>query len=409
MKFGFLDGLRGLAALIVVIDHFAISFFPAATDGSVQVTHGAFESVIEKTPLHIFVSGNFSVCVFFILSGIVLSAKFFRTGDTAVVVASAIKRYSRLAIPVLACVMLAYILMTSHAFFNASAAQVTGSTWLGGFWRFEPNLLGAIYHGAAGVFIKGSSNYNTVLWTMKTELIGSFLVFALLLFVGKFRFRSLVYVALGLLLIKTYYVTFIFGVALCDGYYHRGTASKSLMHPVVWVPLVALSIFLASCPVGTLDGTLFHHAQGLLPSGMSVTTTAHMLGALGIVAAILYTPTLQGFLAMKPMLYLGKTSFALYLTHFFIIGSLSSYLFAILAPGIGYRTAFIITLIPSAILIGLVAHWFTRFVDGPAIRLSGKLYRAMFRAKTASPPSRLAPAFPPSWRHETTGLADRNQ
>jgi len=379
VKLRFLDGLRGLAALIVVIDHFAIGWFQAATDGSIHLTHGAFESAAETTPLHLFVSGNFSVCVFFILSGIVLSAKFFRSGEKSFVIASAIKRYPRLMLPVLGCVLLAFFLMVTHVFYNAQAASLTGSTWLGSFWQFNPNFFDALYQGVIGTFVKGSSDYNTVLWTMKTELIGSFLVFGLLLVAGKFRYRYLVYLVLGLLLIKTYYVAFVLGIALSDAYFRNGTASRARMHWGLWVPLVLASVFLASCPVGTLDGTLFHYAQGHMPLALSVTITSHIFGAFGLIVAILYAPALQYFLIKKPLLYLGKISFALYLTHLYVIGSFSSYLFARIAPGVGYRIGFFLMLIPSAALIWLAAHYFDRFVDEPAIRLSSRIYRRFFQ------------------------------
>jgi peptidoglycan/LPS O-acetylase OafA/YrhL len=381
MKFRYLDGLRGLAALIVVIDHFAISFFPAATDGSVHTTHGALESVVQSTPLHLLVSGNFSVCIFFVLSGFVLSAKFFRTGNRQVVIASAIKRYFRLALPVLACVMLAFILMSTNAFFNVPASQITGSNWLGGFWQFQPSFWDALYHATIGVFIKGSSNYNTVLWTMKTELLGSFLVFAILLTVGKQRYRSLAYLALGLLLIKTYYVTFVCGVAICDYHYHGGSQVARVMHRGYWVPAILLCLFLGSSPVGTLHGTVFQYAAGIMPFGMSVTTTTHMLGAIGLVFAIVNTPVIQHLLTTKPALYLGKLSFSLYLTHFLVIGSLSSYLFIKIAPLAGYRLGFVLMAAASGVIIWVVADLFTKYVDQPSIRLSATIYNLRTRIK----------------------------
>ena len=381
MKFRYLDGLRGLAALIVVIDHFAISFFQGATDASIRPTHGPVEAAVQQTPLHILVSGNFSVCVFFILSGIVLSSKFFQTGNRTVVSASAIKRYPRLALPVLGCVLLAFLLMTVQAFANVPAAQITGSTWLAALWQFPPHFFNALYQGSIGVFIKGSSDYNTVLWTMKIELIGSFLVFALLFAIGKARHRYLIYLALGLLLIKTYYLAFILGIALCDGYYHWGKPTKATWHWIVWVPLTVVSLLLASFPVGTLTGTWFAFAQGVLPAGASVATTTHILGAFGLILALLYTPTLQDVLTTKPMLYFGKISFALYLTHLYIVGSFSSYLFTKTEPVFGYGLGFMIMIIPSILLIWLVADLFNRLVDEPAIRSAGRLYRQFFQAK----------------------------
>lgn len=385
MKFRYLDGLRGLAALIVVIDHFAISFFPAATDGSVHTTHGALEPVVQSTPLHLLVSGNFSVCIFFVLSGFVLSAKFFRTGERKVVFASAVKRYFRLALPVLACVMLAFLLMSTNAFFNVQASQLTGSNWLGMFWQFQPSFGAALYHATAGVFIKGSSDYNTVLWTMKTELLGSFLVFATLLAAGKQRYRYLVYLALGLLLIKTYYVTFIYGVAICDYHYHGSQAVARFLHRGYWVPAILLCLFFGSSPVGTLRGTLFQYATGIMPAGMSVTTTTHVLGAIGLVFVIVNTPVLQHVLTSRPALYLGKVSFSLYLTHFLIIGSLSSYLFVKVAPIFGYRLGFVLMAAISGVIIWLTADLFTTYIDQPSIRLLSMIYNLRTRLRTTVP------------------------
>jgi peptidoglycan/LPS O-acetylase OafA/YrhL len=381
MKFRYLDGLRGLAALIVVIDHFAISFFPAATDGSVQIKHGAAEHLVQSTPLHILVSGNFSVCVFFVLSGFVLSSKFFRTGDKAIVVASAVKRYFRLALPVLGCVMLAFILMSTHAFYNVQAGQLTGSTWLSSFWQFQPTFTDALSE-TFRVFIRGSSNYNTVLWTMKTELIGSFLVFGFLLTVGRWRYRSLVYVLLALLLIKTYYITFVLGIAICDHHYNGSDAVRSLMQRY-WLPLLSLCIFLGSSPVGTLQGTPFQYVADLVPAGMSLTTITHIVGAIGLVFGVVNTPLLQRLLSAKPVLYLGKVSFSLYLTHFLIIGSLSSFMFIKLAPILGYRLGFIVMAIASGLMIWLAAHLFTKYVDEPAIRLSSAANRLRLRLSSS--------------------------
>ncbi len=379
MKFRYLDGLRGLAALIVVLDHFAISFFPAATDGTVKVSHGAAEQAVRITPLHLLVSGNFSVCIFFVLSGIVLSAKFFRTGDRDVVLASAAKRYLRLMIPVLASVLLVDIVLRLHGFANSSAASQTGSDWLARLWPIDASLPAALYHGTIGVFVDGVSSYNTVLWTMQTELIGSFLVFGILLGFGRWRHRSLAYAALGLLLSQTYFITFVAGVVLCDLYMNR-SAVWHLMERGWWAPLAAFSLYLGSSPVGTLAGTPFRHLESVLPD---VTVATHIVGAIGLVAAVMGSRVLQRVLALRPLRYLGRVSFSLYLTHLLILGTVSSYLFTIVAPRLGYRNGFVLVAIISGGLIWGIAHVFTRFIDEPAMRLSAFSYRRYIRPMVA--------------------------
>lgn len=47
-KFYYLDGLRGLAAFIVVIHHFVLAFYPL---------YYSTERIIPKTPLNLFYAG----------------------------------------------------------------------------------------------------------------------------------------------------------------------------------------------------------------------------------------------------------------------------------------------------------------------------------------------------------------
>jgi peptidoglycan/LPS O-acetylase OafA/YrhL len=379
VKFGYLDGLRGLAAAIVVVDHFAIAFFQGATDATIRVHHGALEGIILNTPLHLIVSGNFSVCIFFVLSGFVLSAKFFRTGDRRVVVASAFRRYMRLELPVLASVLLAYAVISWHLLHNQAAGALIGTPWLGELWSFQPSLTGALYHAVVGVFADGKSPYNSVLWTMQMELVGSFLVFGVLLAVGRWRYRWAVYVALGGLLVNSYLLAFVAGMAICDWYF--GHEHGPRLRARWWVPLVAGSLLLGSSPVGSLAGTMFGGLPDWLGHGMGLPPRMHLAGAIGLVFALVATPLLQRPLEGRMMRYLGRTSFGLYLTHLLVIGTFSSWLFATLAPTIGYLPGFGMMLIPSLVVIGLVAYGFSRWVDEPAIRLSGALYRRYFPAR----------------------------
>lgn len=382
MRYRYLDGLRGLAALIVVVDHFAISFFPAAVDIDAPAHHAAaIESLIESTPLHLLVAGNFSVCIFFVLSGFVLSARFFKTKQRSVVVAYAIKRYWRLAVPVITSVMLAFLLIKLHVFSNNQLSYATGSAWLRRFWQTDPSFWQALYHGTIGVFISGKSDqFNTVLWTMKSELIGSFLVFIILYAVGKWRYRVLIYALLAILLFRTYYIAFLAGLVICD-YYHTGSGRlQTWLQKGWWIPLVLISLYLGSSPVDGLRHTPFQYLTPLMPLGLSVAFVTHIVGAIGLVLAILYAPPLQRLLARKPMTYLGNLSFGLYLTHLFIIGSFSSLVFRSLLPHLSYGLSFVIMLIPSGLLIWLVAHLFMNYVDKSTIQLSTTFHKRVMNS-----------------------------
>ncbi|WP_019915138.1 acyltransferase family protein [Paenibacillus sp. HW567] len=75
-KLLYLNGLRGVAALVVVFSHYTLSFFPALHTGNTSDVYNSFELFVSGSPLNVFYNGSFAVFIFFILSGFVLSYKY---------------------------------------------------------------------------------------------------------------------------------------------------------------------------------------------------------------------------------------------------------------------------------------------------------------------------------------------
>lgn len=83
----YLEGLRGLLSLIVVVHHFILLFQPLVFLGSnnpddfkTRPLSGSI--LLANTPLNLFMNGNWAVCMFFVMSGYVLSVKYFQTSNT---------------------------------------------------------------------------------------------------------------------------------------------------------------------------------------------------------------------------------------------------------------------------------------------------------------------------------------
>jgi hypothetical protein len=114
----------------VVNDHYMDLALPAALRGYGPLHHMG-EGWLHNTPLHLVLNGAFAVTILFVLSGIVLSAKFFRTKSEPVVAASAAKRYVRLALPALGSVLIACLLLKLGLFSNHQSGAVGGSTLFG--------------------------------------------------------------------------------------------------------------------------------------------------------------------------------------------------------------------------------------------------------------------------------------
>ena|SRR6516164_4306157 len=99
-----LDGLRGLAALVVVIFHFLSAFAPNFIPDQIDTPY-----VLADTPFGIFFNGPFSVSIFFVLSGFVVSNAAAKRRSP--IYLNLALRYVRLAVPVLFSVIFAWMLL----------------------------------------------------------------------------------------------------------------------------------------------------------------------------------------------------------------------------------------------------------------------------------------------------------
>jgi len=382
-KLGYLDSLRGLAALIVVLWHFAADFFPAMiTMDATKIHVTIVESWIRDTPLAVIYSGAFAVCLFFVLSGYVLTYKFFQHKDEEIVVSGAMRRYVRLLIPVLTSILLAYLLMIAGLIFNKDAAVITKSEFLGGFYNFMPNLAGALSQAFYGVFfttIPGGFGYNEVLWTMQIELFGSMLVFALALFLIRLRSRRLLYYPLLFLFLNTYYMGFILGMILSDLYNSNDKDRFQIKNRALITALLFFGLFLGSYTQGSQHNPIYQIMNTQLFSNNVV--VYYSLGASLIMVALLNSDTFKTILTNKYLVLLGEISFSVYVLHRIVICSFSSWLFVLLSHSTSYLTAFVVTFIVSMVIILFSSYLFYFFIDLNGIRLSKWIFETFFSIK----------------------------
>jgi hypothetical protein len=113
-----------------------------------------------------------------VLSGYVLSWKFIEQGDHAYLRASALKRFPRLVAPVFASVLFAWALLTLGVMRTTEAAAIGAASFLSEAYNQPVSLLSALWIGAIGAPLLGQTTINVPLWTIKIELLGSLLLFA---------------------------------------------------------------------------------------------------------------------------------------------------------------------------------------------------------------------------------------
>lgn len=391
-KLHYLDGLRGLAALVVVAHHLAATFYPALITADPHATRlGDWEPVVAVSPLNVLLSGHLAVCLFFVLSGVVLSEQYFRTGQLAAIRSQAARRYLRLLVPVGFSVLVAVGLQAVGAFHHAALGEALGNSWIKDCWT-EP--FGTGWELVRDVLVRvplGEAKYNPVHWTLSIELYGSYLVFALLAFFGTARHRAGLYAAAVALLffsaLSFYLAAFVAGVALNDARHHaprpRWWAARRR-----WVVagLLLLAALLGSYPKADFtdwDASPYGLLRFPWLNGDHTLLLCHILGAGALIGAVLASGRLQRLLNARGLQWLGAVSFSLYLLHFLVLGSFTSALYLALPDGWGYHPRAGLSMLASLPLMLGLAYAMYRLVDVPGMRLSQWLYRRYFRPAPA--------------------------
>lgn len=368
--------MRGLAALSVVFLHYATAFAPFLIGYVATQRHSFLDRAASTTPLGLPFAGNFAVCIFFVLSGFVLSIKFFQTKDIMAVRSSAVRRIFRLLPPALISIILGYLaLRFGLVYAHQAAAGSESSNWLATFWLFPAHLGQALFQGLYGIWF-GNFNvytsYNPVLWTMHYELYGSFLVFMFLALLGKLNNRWVFYALFGLIFLKTYYLAFIAGMAISDVYVTKPDLKDKIN---VWLAVAATPIILllGTWSTSSIYPSIYNRVSVpfFLPSQLEI--FMHVVAAILTIVVILRLQQVSNFLEKRPIQYLGRISFGLYLTHFIVMGTLASFIFYRLLPGYGYKLAVVATAAISLPVTIIFADFYTRWVDLPSIALSKKV------------------------------------
>lgn len=376
-KITYLDGLRGIAAVNVMIMHFFIVFLPAMIYSDRMPSHlGNFEQIFSNTPLGLIGAGNFSVCIFFILSGYVLTQKYFKTKDKSIIISGAVRRYIRLFIPVLAAILLSYLMASAGVFhYYIETVIISGNNNYAGYWIFTPNIADAIKQALWGAFFAGEDTYNPVLWTMTIEFYGSMLVFAMAFLFGQQRARWTFYLAAAVFFFNSYYLAFIIGMGLADTLNSKISIFKTGNKIVLGIILIS-GLFIGSYPVGTVTNDSLY---SFLNNGIFQTPklTYHILGAGMILYVLLNSQWLQNIFSSQLLIFLGKISYSLYLIHFLVISSFTCALFLFLYQVFPYVVAILISCIVSVLLLIPLSYLFYRYIDIAGVQLSKIFYNQL--------------------------------
>lgn len=361
-RLNFLDGLRGWAALSVVIYHTSWETFGIAAPW------------IRIRALSLVNDGTLAVYIFFVLSGVVLSQPLLRAGSGERVAKMALSRYPRLAIPVAAASAIALVMMMAGLLFNRAAAVIVErQDWMGQFFLQVPTAYSFIRFATFDVFFnyKLSGSYGPFLWTMPIELAGSFLLFAAFGIFGRnARSRYLAYTAGACVAwrLDLYIVTFVLGAAISE-FMSRSVQSRHARAK----DAAGLCLFCIAC----LGSALFRDHYSVHRCAILATV---------LVLAVVLSPRLQWLLELRLSRWLGHISFPLYLVHAFVLFGPSSWAIVHLQAIGTPQTSIMAAVIPGTIALSLAAAWLFSPVERLAISASHRFANFVIAGQSGTVP-----------------------
>lgn len=354
-----LEALRGIAALVVVFQHNRLAFL------SPDIAWPQLPQIVE-----IFFAGGSAVMFFFVLSGYVLTRKFVEIENNAYLLRSVAKRYFRLLGPGLLSCLLSAALFQVGAYHYAEVATAVKSAWLSMFGYsippdigFQPSFGDALRRGAFDIyFIPYHQYYNSPLWTMYFETIGSFLIFGLAFCaVIARRFSE---VLMGLLwaaalaasfYVSIFYAAFVCGLGLTLLFSRRTLALPS----AVSIALIIVSVILLS-----FQGPV-HEYSVLAKFGITADWSPRLglIGAVCLIVGVELNDGVRKALSGRIGAFLGQLSFPVYLVHFLVLASLGCFVWIHVNRMYGPYTAFIVSFcvsVAAAVIAALPMSAFDR-------------------------------------------------
>ncbi|SFL92906.1 acyltransferase family protein [Geodermatophilus ruber] len=377
-----LDGLRGLAALVVVVHHCALTL-PSLAAQFLGPNSTSPAWWLTYTPAYLAWAGREAVLVFFVLSGLVLALPRLSGGRSGGWSRYYRKRMVRLYVPVLAAVAFTGIVL-------ALVPRTPGAGW--SWWMLAHTApLGPVDLAHDAVLVAGTGWANSALWSLKYEVLFSLLLPVFVLVARRVVLPLWVSVPVVLAGIGwaasagyelvSYLAVFGVGVLLAqqlgtlsrwaawiDGLRTRGVAWAGLL-------ILALTMLLGEVWARLATPDPFHWWLLGRP--------AAVLGAGLLVVCCLHAPGPRRLLSARPLQWLGTVSFALYLVHEPIVVSVAT----VTGPT---KVGVLVTLVAGTALSLGAAVLFHRAVERPSMRLADRLGRSTRPAAPAPVPPRPA-------------------
>ena len=355
-RIDYLDSIRGLAAFSVVIYH---------------ALHGHWAYLKSVKTASILINGSDAVSLFFVLSGIVLSLKYLPANKEEVPLQYpkyVVARILRIYPPLMVIVLIHYI----YQYGAGSGVD---------FWLFDTLIHNNNRLWENMLLMRGIHDLYTPSWSLGVEMAFSLLLPFLIILIRKDR-RYFIYLLIaGFFVGKNYLSIFIlhFGLGILIAYYFEDIRKLNLTqykaYKYRWlIGLLVLAMY------------SLRHIDKLSPFGSTIRYFMENILYLdffhfsGVASAVMLAYTihstgLQQKLQVKPLLFLGKISYSLYLTHWLVIQVFMDNYTQLFAPLNNEVNELFVFLAVTTILSLVFATIFYYLIEKPVISFGKKVLK----------------------------------
>ncbi|EGK4157253.1 TPA: acyltransferase [Escherichia coli] len=362
------DGVRGLACLMVILSHLSLIFFPYVFSGRVSEMRSDIEYYIYHSPITFFYSGTSAVFIFFSLSGFILTYACCKNNNILFdSIKMTLSRYPRLMLPTFGSIMLCYIVMV------ITPSGFNQLNWIGGMLELKQHsFLGALYNGFVSAVLFCDRSYNIIIWTMQVEFFGSLIIFGLTPLISQIKYKvllltivALVFVCLSPSKIGCSYASFLIGSAI----YHANIKPNKLLGYFTLLTGIYFAGFHNKSNSYTLiNDLLTFNAPGGRSNSYYI---SNMISGFLIVFSIIKAGVIQSIVTSRISLYLGKVSYSAYLIQIPVFYVITQLAFDFLSKnGLDYISSALITCVISIVSIYAISNLFYEFVDKRSIKVS---------------------------------------
>lgn len=371
-----IDGLKGLACIGVLLHHFFGTFYPAYHTGNPTDTRlFGIDSFLCNSPVGIIINGNFWVCIFLAISAYVLSIQIMKCNENELRRKAGnmlIKRYFRLAIPMVAVGIIDYLTYTIVSHWGAPL-----------YSKEEMSFVKTLFTYAVSIWVYPDANVFAQLWTMHYLFRAAFVVVLFTIFDRKeTKFAPFIYVILiyPLMIVNECYISIMMGIILADlTYFERGKQllenkekllkiwNNNTFQKIAAVIFMVIAIYMGGYPSNSAPCGVYVFLLGLDNRFPFFSGYMHGVSSFFFIGAIfLFTKTktklaiLEGSFIQK----INKYSLAIYMLHGFFIIYFCQPCFAYIMPSIkNYNLAVLITFILTVILTAISSVIFNITVE----------------------------------------------